>query len=168
MLRSGVAAEQPKRIFQVIKALIAVLTLATLAATLLALPMIDWSVSGAWRPAEFDLATVLFIAALVGWMPTPSDVTVWQSQWTVAKMRDTAYIPSQREARLDFHLGYAAALVLAICFVSLGTAVMHNSGLRFENDAVGFATQLIDLYRESLGQWSGVVVGLAALGLRRQ
>jgi Mn2+/Fe2+ NRAMP family transporter len=148
-----------------IKGLVALLTLATVAATLVSLPMIDWQISGAVLPAQFDLATILFVAALVGWMPTPLDVSVWQSQWTVAKIRDTGYQPTQGQALLDFNIGYVATLVLALCFLILGAAVMHGSGVDFKEDPVAFAEQIIALYKQSLGDWSGYVVGIAALAV---
>jgi Mn2+/Fe2+ NRAMP family transporter len=149
----------------VIKALVAVLTLATVAATVVSLPMVDWQVSGAVIPAHFDLATILFIAALVGWMPTPLDVSVWQSQWTVAKIRDTGYRPTQGQALLDFNIGYVTTLVLALCFLVLGAAVMHGSGISFKDEPAAFAEQIIALYKQSLGDWSGYVVGIAALAV---
>jgi len=149
----------------VMRVLMVFLTLATIAATLMALPMIDWAVSGVWWPSEFDLATILFLAALVGWMPTPSDVSVWQSQWTVAKIRDTGYQPHLNEANLDFHVGYLSTLLLAFCFVILGTAVMHSSGNGFEASPAAFAAQVIGLYEQALGKWSGSVVGVAAIAV---
>lgn len=150
---------------RIMKLLIAFLTLATLTAAMVALPMIDWQASGSWQPDRYDIATFLFIAALVGWMPTPADVSVWQSQWIVAKVRDTGYLPTQREAKLDFHIGYVATLVLALCFVILGAAVMHGSGQSFEGSPAGFAAQVIGLYENALGQWSGTAVGMAALAV---
>jgi Mn2+/Fe2+ NRAMP family transporter len=111
------------------------------------------------------VATTLFVAALVGWMPTPLDVSVWQSQWTVAKIRDTGYQPTQGQALLDFNIGYVATLVLALCFLILGAAVMHGSGVDFKEDPVAFAEQIIALYKQSLGDWSGYVVGIAALAV---
>jgi len=147
----------------VIKVLVVFLTLATLAATFMALPMIDWATSGAFLPGEFDVVTVLFIAALIGWMPTPLDVSIWQSQWSVAKMRDTGFRPSQRQASIDFNIGYITTVVLAICFVVLGTAVMHGSGTEFEGSPTLFASQIIGLYEQALGPWSGLIVGVAAM-----
>ena len=149
----------------IIKVLVAFLTVSTVTATIISLPVIDWSLSGKLLPSRFDTVTVLFIAALVGWMPTPLDVSIWQSQWTVAKIRDTGYTPTQKEARLDFNVGYIATLVLALCFVILGTAVMHGSGARFEGNPAGFADQVIGLYEEALGKWSAFVVGIAALAV---
>ncbi len=149
----------------IIKILVIFLTLTTLAATIISLPMIDFSISGALLPDKFDLVTVLFIAALVGWMPTPLDVSVWQSQWTVAKMRDTGYRPTQREAKIDFNVGYLTTLILALCFITLGAAVMHGSGKTFEGNPALFAAQVIGLYEEALGQWSGYIVGIAAMAV---
>lgn len=150
---------------RIMRVLMAFLTIATLAATVMALPMLNWQVSGVWYPAEYDLATILFLAALVGWMPTPSDVSVWQSQWTVAKIRDTGYRPQAREANLDFHLGYISTLILAFCFVVLGAAVMHGSGNGFEGSPAKFAAQVIGLYEQALGKWSGSLVGIAAVSV---
>lgn len=147
----------------VIKVLVIFLTLCTIVATFISWPMIDFSVSGRLFPEHFDIATILFIAALVGWMPTPMDVPVWHSQWSVAKMRDTGKRPSLRQASIDFNIGYVMILVLALCFLVLGTAVMHGSGQEFSGNPTEFAAQVIGLYEESLGAWSGMVVGLAAL-----
>lgn len=150
---------------QVVRVLIAFLTVATFSAAVVALPMIQWEVSGVWQPTNYDMATLLFIAALIGWMPTPSDVSVWQSQWIVAKIRDTGHRPNQREAKMDFHIGYIATLILALCFLILGAAVMHGSGQRFEGGAVEFAAQVIGLYENALGKWSGAAVGFSALAV---
>ncbi len=150
---------------RLMRVLMAFLTIATIAATVMAWPMINWQVSGVWLPAEYNMATILFLAALVGWMPTPSDVSVWQSQWTVAKIRDTGYRPNTREANLDFHIGYVSTLLLAFCFVILGTAVMHGSGNGFEGSPAKFAAQVIGLYEQALGKWSGSVVGIAAVSV---
>ena len=149
----------------VIKVLVILLTVATVTATALALPNIDWSVSGALLPSSFDVATILFIAALVGWMPTPLDVSVWQSQWAVAKARDTGKLPSQKEAGVDFNIGYVTTMILALCFVALGASVMHGTGQSFESNPTLFAAQVIGLYQETLGNWSGHVVGIAALAV---
>lgn len=149
----------------IIKMLVAFLTLATLTAAIMSLPMIDWSVSGTVMPSSFDLSTVLFIAALVGWMPAPLDISVWQSQWTIAKMRDTGCRPTQGEVRLDFNIGYLATLTLALSFLFLGTAVMHSSGIGIVESPTGFVAQIIGLYEQTLGKWSSHIVGLAALAV---
>lgn len=149
----------------VTKFLMAFLTLATIAATFLAIPVIDWGKSLVFFPAEFELATILFIAALIGWMPTPFDVSVWQSQWVVANSRKNGFLPSQRQARFDFNIGYLGVTVLAVCFMILGTAVMHGSGESFASNPAGFAAQLINLYEKVLGPWTGFIVGISAFAV---
>ena len=47
----------------------------------------------------------------------------------------------------------------------LGTAVMHGSGTSFASNPAGFATQLIGLYENVLGSWSGLLVGVAAFAV---
>ena len=149
----------------VVKVMVVFLSIATITAAIVAIPMIDFSLSGQLVPSGYQLATVMFIAALVGWMPTPLDVSVWQSQWAVAKMRDSKYRPSLRESRIDFNVGYVMTLLLALCFVILGTAVMHNSGESFAGNPALFAAQVIGFYEQVLGAWSGPLVGLAVMSV---
>lgn len=149
----------------IMRCLMAFLTIATIVATVMAFPMIDWTISGAWLPEQYDIATILFLAALVGWMPTPTDVSVWQSQWTVAKIRDSGYQPSLKEATLDFNVGYITTLLLAFCFVILGTAVVHSAGKTLVGNPAEFAAGVIGLYEHALGKWSGSLVGIAAVAV---
>ena len=64
-----------------------------------------------------------------------------------------------------FMLATSVPLHLAMCFVLLGAGVMHNSGMQFESSAAGFAAQLIDLYKNSLGDWSGPLIGIVAVAV---
>ena len=56
------------------------------------------------------------------------------------------------------------ALLLAICFLMLGTGVMHGKGLAFEESAGGFAAQIIALYTQTLGEWSRPLIGIFRVG----
>ncbi len=144
---------------RVIKLTVAVLTVSTLVATLLALPRIDWGqvelLPKKWEPT--------FVAGLVGWMPSAIDVAVWHSLWTIARRRDTAHAPSLREALLDFRIGYFGTCLLAFCFMFLGAAVMSERAPA--KGAVAFATQMIDLYAETLGGWSRVLISVSAFSV---
>ncbi len=150
---------------RIIKVIFAVLTVATLAATVLVLPRVPWG--GPWVPdvSAWDLKTVAFLAALVGWMPSPIDISVWHSLWTLARRRDTGHAPTLAEADLDFNIGYLATAFLALCFVLLGAGVMHGAGVQPANSAAGFAAQVIALYTETLGAWAGPILGVAAFGV---
>lgn len=153
---------------RVTKALVAVLTLCTLLATGLALPRVDWS--GPWFPSLFtsdglDLATVGFTVAMVGWMPAPIDLAVWQSLWTLARRKDTGHAATLSQARVDFHIGYVSSAVLALCFVVMGAGVMHGSGRVFSGSAGKFASEVVGLYTETLGHGVGAVVALCAFAV---
>ena len=47
---------------------------------------------------------IAFLLALLGWMPTAIDVSVWHSVWTIAKKKESGYAPSLKESLLDFCL----------------------------------------------------------------
>ena len=148
-----------------VKPLMLVLTVTTVAAAVLVIPYIDWSRSGDLWPAAFDMRTILFTAALIGWMPAPLESAVIHTLWLRAKVQDTAYRPSGRESSIDFHIGYVATLLLAVCFLVLGVGVMHGKGLQFEESAGGFAAQVMALYTETLGDWSRPLIAAAALAV---
>ncbi len=147
-----------------IKCVVALLTVSTFAATLLALPQVDWSSARLWPQAGWldDPLTLLMIVALVGWMPSAFDISIWHSLWTLARRRETAHAPTVRDALIDFNVGYVGTVLLAFCFLLLGTAVMYGSGQAFEPKPHLFAQQVISLYTESLGEWSRPLIALSA------
>lgn len=146
------------------KVVVPVLTVTTLAATVLALPRIEWGNVSLW-PETFDAATIAVVVALVGWMPSAIDVSVWSSLWTIARRHDTGYAPTVSECTLDFHIGYLGTAVLAVCFVLLGAGVMHGSGATFAAGAGPFAAQVMALYTDTIGPWSRPIIGAAALSV---
>ena len=150
---------------RIIKVVVLVLTVSTLTATALALPKVDWSSFRLLPPAELLESPVhlVFLAALVGWMPSAFDISIWHSLWTIAKRRETQHAPSVREALVDFKVGYFGTALLALCFLTLGAGVMFQSGRAFSGSAGGFANQVIALYTENLGDWSRPLIGLSAL-----
>ncbi len=151
---------------RIIKVVVAVLTLSTLAAAVLVLPKVDWG-AARWLPTSEMLQgrSLFFVAALVGWMPSAIDVAVWQSLWVLARGRDAGEPPTVRDALLDFNIGYLGTVLLAFCFLLLGAAVMHGSGVAFKASAGGFAAQILDLYAASLGDWARPIIGVCAFAV---
>ena len=147
-----------------IKLMVVVLTLCTFLATILALPKLHWA-GVYYFPEQFDLKTILFVAALVGWMPSAIDIAVWHSLWTLARQDQTGHKPQVKEAVLDFKIGYIGTTLLAVCFLILGAAVMQSSGTEFAPQAHLFAAQVVDLYAVSLGEWSRPLIGVAAFAI---
>ncbi|RMF73689.1 MAG: divalent metal cation transporter [Acidobacteria bacterium] len=148
-----------------IKLMIALLTVSTLVATLLVVPRLPWRTLASAPAGGFSVTDVAFAAALVGWMPSAIDIAVWSSLWTLARARQTGYRPSVREATLDFDIGYAGTLALAVCFLLLGAGVMHSAGRTFAAAPGAFAAQVVELYAQTLGGWSRPLLGLAAFAV---
>lgn len=149
---------------RVIKLVVPLFTFSTLAATALVLPRVDWATIRLLPSAGLfsDPASVLFLVALVGWMPSAFDISIWHSLWTLARRQETQYAATVDEALLDFNIGYLGTAILALCFVALGAGVMYNSGAQFPESAAGFANQVIDLYTKTLGAWAKPLIGLSA------
>lgn len=102
-----------------------------------------------------------FLIAFMGWMPAPLDVSVWHSLWAIEKQKDlNDFTP--KSALFDFNVGYIATLFLGIGFLLLGALVMFNSGEVFSHLAGQFASQLINMYTSSIGNWAFIIIGIAA------
>ena len=114
-------------------------------------------------PFEFSVGNVAFLIALVGWMPSAIDISVWSSLWTIAKMKATGYRPSLKESLLDFNIGYIGTTFLSLAFLGLGAMVMFHSGESFANGGVQFSNQLLALYTRSIGPWSYPILAVAAI-----
>lgn len=150
---------------KIVKVVVAVLTLSTFAATILLLPKVRWGTMSFWPSGDlFSNATsIAFIVALVGWMPSAFDISIWHSLWTLARRRETKHAPTVKESLLDFNIGYFGTALLALCFLTLGAGVMYGSGETFAPSGAVFATQVVRLYTKTLGAWSQPLIGISAL-----
>ncbi len=144
------------------KAIMAVLAVATVVAVVAAVLHGPVAPAGYESPSPWTMASLPFLIALMGWMPAPVEISVFQSLWIQARDRESGRRTTLEEAHFDFNLGYGLTTVLAVFFVALGAMVMHGSGLTLQNSSGGFATQLIDVYKQVLGGWAGPVIAIAA------
>ncbi len=113
---------------------------------------------------HFDWALNLgFLLALVGWMPTAIDVSVWHSVWTIEKTKSSGYKPKLKESLFDFRVGYFGTAILSLGFLSLGALIMYGTGNSFSLKGTVFAGQLIELFTSSIGTWAYPVIAVAAL-----
>jgi len=110
-------------------------------------------------PSNFE--GIIFLAAFMGWMPAPLDVSIWQSIWTKEKILLNKNM-NYKTALFDFNIGYLTTVVLGICFIGLGAIVMYNSGESFSNNGGEFAGQLINLYTSTLGENMFLLIAIAA------
>ncbi len=146
------------------KMLIAILAISTLAATIVAIPQLEWAIWPA-NAAPADLKLMLFIAALGGFMPVSADSSVWQSLWTLAKAEDSSSEPQLRHVLTDFNIGYWGSAFFAICFLVMGASVMNGPGIAPAAQAVPFATQILNLYETGLGAWARPMVAASVISV---
>jgi len=145
-----------------IKIIIIILSLSTLAAVLIALSRGPNTAEDFIHPPLFDMTGILFLAALIGWMPSAIDISVWHSLWSLEKQKISDEKPDLRRSLLDFNIGYVGTAFIAIAFLMLGALVMYGSGESFPSAGAAFAGRFLDLYVASLGAWSYPVIALAA------
>ena len=108
-----------------------------------------------------EVSGIIFLAAFMGWMPAPLDVSIWQSIWTKEKLNLNNKI-KYKSALFDFNVGYISTVFLGLCFVALGAFVMFGSGQTFSNNGSEFANQLIKLYTDNLGENVKIFISIAA------
>ena len=141
-----------------IKIIILALTLSTLIALFVALTKNSNSFNFS---QVFPYKTsIIFLAALIGWMPAPLDISVWQSLWVLEKEKSNSI--SFDEGIFDFNVGYFGTFILGICFLSLGALVMFGSGTGFSDIGSVFAGQFIELYTSTLGESVYPIIVIAA------
>ncbi len=146
-----------------IKVVLAALALCTMVAAALTLPRMGEATFTPW-PLEGSAAVGwIFVLALVGWMPSAIDISVWSSLWTLARNRSSGVTATLREALFDFRLGYLGTGVIALAFLTLGATVMYTAEVRFSPEGGVFSLQLVDLYAATLGSWSRPVILIAVL-----
>lgn len=115
------------------------------------------------KPFLWNLSGISFLVALMGWMLSTIDVSVWHSFWCFERRKQVHYQPSMKEALFDFHLGYWGTDLMALLFLSLGALVMYGIGESFSGSAVTFTGQVVSLYTKALGSWSYPVIVTAAV-----
>ncbi len=110
----------------------------------------------------FDRSGIIFLIALMGWMPTAVDLSTWNSIWAVEKMKQSGGQRNMRAILFDFNFGYIITAVLAICFLTLGAFVMYGSGEELSSNSTVFSDQVVSLYTNALGNWAYPVIAVAA------
>ena len=154
------------RLFENITKFIVVLfSIFTVLAVGLAIPEVNWTQDQLTRHVEFDRSTLLFMIAIAGWMPTSVAASMFQSFWVCEKARLNEQGFSPRVARKDFDIGYWGTLLLALCFVFMGTALMYKLGISTASSPTAFAAQLIDMFTRVIGEWSRLIIAIAALAV---
>lgn len=146
------------------KLLIAFLTVATIAASAIALPRVQLPSLTNFEWTADPLA-LMFVVALAGFMPSPIGQSVQVSLWTLKSQekeeeRDRLPVKTMRSGFLG---SYLLTGFLAVCFCVMGAGVMHSGNVAPESGAADLAAQIINLYRETLGPIPAYLAAIAAL-----
>jgi len=115
--------------------------------------------------SKINYSSLPFIIALMGWMPTAVDLSTWNSLWTEEKIKISDFKPTLKETLFEFNLGYWVSAILSICFVTLGAFLVYGSGSNMPTSKVLFASKIISLYTQSIGNWSYYIISISAFSI---
>ncbi|WP_319783377.1 NRAMP family divalent metal transporter [Oceanisphaera sp. IT1-181] len=150
-----------KTLDRVTKWIIVGLAIATVSAVCLALNKGGVAPPDFVSPSPWNLASVGFLVALMGWMPAPIELSTWNSVWLRQKKALNKSL-DYKDALVDFNVGYITSTLLALAFVALGALVLHGSGVSLATSGIGFAHQLVDVYASVMGEWSRWLIAVIA------
>lgn len=142
------------------KALMLALTLTTITAVLIA-----WQ-QGSQAPPEFispspwELASIAFVVAMVGWMPAPIEISVINSLWLRTKQQLTPI--NYNQGLFDLNVGFWVTTLLALAFLSLGALIQHGTQQDVAMASGAFAQQLVSMYSATIGEWARWLVAVIA------
>jgi len=145
---------------KLMKVIVITLTISTIIAVILASTKNSHTLNFSQILPEGSME-IGFLIAFMGWMPAPLDISVWHSLWATEKRKDDVEY-SVKSSLFDFNIGYLATVILGLGFIALGSLIMFQSGENFSSKGGEFANQLITMYTKSLGNWSYIIIGIAA------
>lgn len=149
-----------KALDAVTKAILVVLSLSTVVAVVMAASQGTVREPGFVDPSPWNLATLAFLVALIGWMPAPIEVSALNSLWIRAKAQDRTVRP--KDIIFDFNLGFIVSTVLAVIFVALGVFVQYGSGEELQMAGGAYIPQLMSMYGAAIGTWAVPLMALIA------
>jgi Mn2+/Fe2+ NRAMP family transporter len=156
--------------YNILDSLIKLVAIVLLISTVSAFLLVLWN--GPIEPADnfipkelWTSGGILFLLALMGWMPTALDLSAWNSLWTLERMKQTNYRPKLKETLFEFRLAYTITAILAVMFVTLGSFIFFGSGEELPNNNADFAHKIITLYTITIGDWSYLIIAAASFAV---
>ncbi|WP_277290841.1 NRAMP family divalent metal transporter [Streptococcus orisratti] len=136
------------------------LTLATVAAVVIALfqhreyaP--DFVVTSPWQ-----MAALPFLVSLMGWMPAPIEISTINSLWSVEKRKTVEF--NEDDALFDFNVGYIGTAILAFFFLALGALIQYGNGEPVQGASAAYIAQFVSMYAAALGAWAKPLITFIA------
>ncbi|PNK61762.1 divalent metal cation transporter [Psychrobacter sp. FDAARGOS_221] len=149
-----------KLLDRVTKWIMVSLTLATLAAVIIAAGKPTVMTPDFVPMSPWNMATLGFIVALMGWMPAPLEFSAINSMWVSAKIKNDH--TTHKQGLIDFNVGFISTSILALLFLALGVFVQYGSGVEIQTQGGAYVGQLINMYTATIGEWSRLLVAFIA------
>ena len=156
---------QYARAERIVKILVVLFSLFAALAALLALPGLGSDGRGVFGAVSYDHSLVTFLIAVTGWMPLPMTGALFLSMWAREKQAASGGAFDRRAAIVDLRVGWLLTVVVALCFVVLGTAVLFQTPRAVPESAGQFATELLGVFTSVVGAWAYPVIAVAALAV---
>jgi len=156
---------QYERAERLVKTLVLAFSVLAILCTLFALPMLGSDGRGVMAELTPDRSLALFAIAMAGWMPMPSNGAILYSKWVCEKRRAVGDAFGYKDALNDLKICYGLTLVLALCFVVMGTAVLYETGRAVPNSAAGFGSELFGIFTAVIGDWVFPIIAVAGIAV---
>jgi len=150
---------------KIVKILVLAFSVLVIAATLFSLPLLGGDDRGVMATLTPDRSLAVFVIAMAGWMPMPTNGAILYSKWVCERKKVDRENFDYSRALGDFRIGYGLTLVLALCFVVMGTAVLYGTGRQVPATAGGFATELFGIFTTVIGSWSYPIIATAGIAV---
>lgn len=151
---------------KIVKIMVIAFSILTVVAMVVSLPLLGSDNRPMFAELNFDRSLLLFIIAVTGWMPMPLSGAIFQSKWICEKRRAVgADNFNYSQALTDLRIGYGLTLVLAICFVVMGTAVLFATDRVAPQNPGAFAAELLSIFTTVFGNWMYPIISVAALAV---
>ncbi len=149
----------------IVKVLVLAFSALTVVTMLLALPLIGSADRAVFAELTPSRSLAVFMIAMAGWMPIPTNAAVLVAEWCKEKVVATSGRFKAPDALFDFHISYGLALLIAICFVVMGTATLFETGREVPQNASAFATELFGIFNQVIGDFMYPVIATTSLAV---
>jgi Mn2+/Fe2+ NRAMP family transporter len=150
---------------RIVKTLVLLFTILVVVATLFSLTSLGSEGRPVFAGMTLDRSLAVFVIAMAGWMPMPTNGAVMFSKWICEKRDATGQHFDRQSAMFDFKMGYGLTLVLALCFVVMGTAVLFETGREMPASPASYATELLGIFTTSIADWVYPVIAVAGIAV---
>lgn len=150
---------------RIVKVLVLAFSVLAVASTIFALPHLGSDGRSLFAEITPSRGLAIFIIAVAGWMPVPLTGAVFQSIWVKERLAASPEGFSHQAALYDLKFGYGLSLLLALCFLVMGAAILFDTDRETAENAGAFAAQLISIFTTVLGGWIYPVIAITAIAV---